>query len=221
MCALLFYLSKCRQRYEKAANELRDVFNSVAEVRLGSQLESCKYFAACVKESLRISPPIGSSPWREIGEGGETIDGHFIPEGYTVGTGLYSLHHNAAYFHNPHEFIPERWLNSDESDTTGSNTKKSAFNPFSSGPRSCIGESLAYLELLLTIASLLLVYDFRTPERAYDELRADLGTQKPGRGNSEEFQLIDRIFGLSKGPMLQFRPRDILPKKEEANSAKF
>ena len=57
-----------------------------------------------------MSPPVGSPLWREVGPGSEVIDGVVLPPGCSVGTGVYSMHHNEADFVDAHEFQPERWL---------------------------------------------------------------------------------------------------------------
>lgn len=161
---------------------------------------------------MRMSPPIGLCPWRQVGEGGEIVDGHFILKGYCVGTGIYSIHHNASYFPSPHEFIPERWLPDSKGENEQLAAAKSAFNPFSLGSRSCIGKSLAYSELLLTMAVLIWKYDFQVAPGPSGKLGAgcqDDGGEAVGRGNPAEFQLVDRIIGLKDGPMLQFRPRQL------------
>ena len=42
---------------------------------------------------------------------------------------------------------------------SSSTDKKDAFNPFSTGPRNCIGRNLAYLEMCLVMAKLLCAFD--------------------------------------------------------------
>lgn len=155
-----------------------------------------------------MSPPVGSPPWREIGAGGETVAGHAIPQGCTVGTGIYSIHHDDALFESPHEYRPERWLSNEEKQPD--RTRGTAFMPFSTGPRSCIGKSLAYAELLLTMAILLWRYDFRANLCHGQDLGAGKevrGKERVGRANPDEFQLHDWVVGHHQGPVLQFRRR--------------
>lgn len=45
-------------------------------------------------------------------------------------------------------------------------TAKAAFAPFSIGPRACIGRPLVYLNLRLTIATLIWKYGFRLADGA-------------------------------------------------------
>ena len=60
------------------------------------------------------------------------VDGHNLPGGSNVGTGIYSIQHNEQYFPRPFEFIPERWLEEESSYKANANE---ALVPFSIGPR--------------------------------------------------------------------------------------
>lgn len=52
-------------------------------------------------------------------------------------TSVWTVHHDARYFKRPYDFIPNRWLD------PKSNDVKEASQPFSLGPRSCIGRKYA------------------------------------------------------------------------------
>ena len=198
--------------YERLCLEIRNTFEKEEDIRLGKQLRSCIFLRACIDETLRMSPPVGSSPWREVGPGGETIAGQFIPQGCSVGTGIYSMHHNDAFFENAHEFSPERWLPEHNAESATEKAGKPAFMPFSTGPRSCIGRSLANAEVSLTIAVLLWRFDFRTSSQLNHEVGGGKAMQMKGtagRANPAEFQLIDWVVGRPEGPMLEFRRRNV------------
>jgi cytochrome P450 len=49
---------------------------------------------------------------------------------------MWALYHNPAYFTQPDDFIPERWLG----DPIFANDERQAVQPFSVGPRNCIGK---------------------------------------------------------------------------------
>ncbi|KAL9007716.1 MAG: hypothetical protein Q9180_009591, partial [Flavoplaca navasiana] len=71
---------------------------------------------------------------------------------------------------NPDTFDPSRWLAPFPNDNNpppkqgGSN---SAFNPFSLGPRNCLGRNLAYLELRLILARVLWEFDFELVDKEW------------------------------------------------------
>lgn len=75
---------------------------------------------------------------------------------------IVSVHHFAAYrspanFTDPDSFAPERWIPGEDERYVKDN--KAAFQPFSTGPRNCIGRNLAYHEIRLLLSSVLLNFD--------------------------------------------------------------
>ncbi|PYH98064.1 cytochrome P450 [Aspergillus ellipticus CBS 707.79] len=213
----LFYLTHNKEWYARAATEIRNNFSSPDEITLGPRLSSCVYLRACIDESLRLSPPAGSALWREVGPGGATFDGHFVPAGYDVGTGIYAIHHNAENYPEPFTFRPERWVLKDaegDVDSIGAADRESlgkaqaAFNPFSIGPRGCIGKGLALAELTLGLGTLLWKFDFVL---SGEKNGGDLGAGKKGLGlgreRETEYQLYDHITASKEGPMVAFRER--------------
>lgn len=126
--------------------------------------------------------------------------------------------HNKAYFPEPFEFRPERWLGSDVgqdgvdvSDAEAEQERsimRSAFAPFALGETGCLGKAMAYQEMSLVVAKTLWYFDF---ERAAGEA-GRLGEGEPGRtdgrGRKDEYQLFDLAVADHDGPNLVFRPRD-------------
>lgn len=201
LASVFFYLGHYPDAYATAIKEIRETFATIDEIRSGAKLNSCVYLRACIDESLRMSPPAGSALWREVGPRGAVVDGAWIPAGYDVGTGIYALHHNAAYFPKPFCFSPERWLEG-HAGAEQVDLARSAFTPFSVGPRSCVGKGLALSELTLTLATMLWKYDFKLVGRL-GEGSASLG---PGRHRETEYQLFDHITAAKDGPLVQFHP---------------
>ena len=74
----------------------------------------------------------------------------------------WAIHHNPSNFAQPNAFRPERWLGPDHPlyDPQFSADKKVAFQPFSFGPRNCIGKNLAYAEMKLVASRLFWNFDF-------------------------------------------------------------
>jgi cytochrome P450 len=139
MTCVFCYLSRYQECYEKLVSEIRSTFQSGKDIRAGPALASCKYPRACIDESLRISPPVGTTLWRDVprdGLGPLIVDGTAVPEGTRIGVNTYNVHHNEVYFPAPWTFSPERFLEGDERQRS---EVKAAFAPFSIGYRACAG----------------------------------------------------------------------------------
>ncbi|KAI0873979.1 cytochrome P450 [Hypoxylon argillaceum] len=201
LAATFFYLSGNARVYKRVSAEIRDAFRTAEDISLGPRLNSCVYLRACIDEALRLSPPVGGS-LRDRAEG-MTIDDVYLPGGLDVGVGIYSLHHNAKYHKDPFNYIPERWLVGE-----GASTKelvelaRSAFTPFSSGPRGCIGKSFAYHEITLTMALIFHRFDFHRS--------SDYAGQVTKVNGYDQFLLKDHITGAKEGPHICFTPRHLL-----------
>jgi cytochrome P450 len=203
--AILFYLADNKEAYNRAVAEVRSNFHSRDEIAMGPALASCNYLYACINEALRMSPPVGLAPWREVVAEQLAIDGQAIPAGCDVGVPLYSIHHDARYYTSPFEYRPERWL---VDDGTGSVERaRSVFNPFSLGMRSCLGKSLATTEMALTTATLLFKGDFKFAEGEQGLVGRGRSDGPVGRRRHNEYQLFDHITGQKNGPVLRFSPR--------------
>jgi cytochrome P450 len=212
LSGVFYYLSRHPHVYKRLAEEIRSTFKSGDDIKGGPALSGCHYLRACIDETLRISPSVPGTLWRERSLGDESkepflIDGHPIPEGTIFGVNIYSLHHNEEYFPDPYTFKPERWLPEGSSDEQR-RVMNSAFASFMIGARGCAGKSMAYLEIGATIAKTLFYFDF---EQAPGKL-GDLGSRSiPAhltKGEKrDEFAVEDIFTANHDGPYLTFRPR--------------
>lgn len=197
IAATFFYLSQPENvaAYERAANEIRSTFSSIDDIHLGADLNSCRYLRACMDEAMRLSPPGASSPFREVLEGGATIDGNYLPAGVDVGVPIYAIHHNPEYYPDPFAFKPERWL-STETPMEAVERAQSAHCPFMHGSRGCVGRGVALAQMKLTMAMTLFTMDFK---RDIDDRSGRFS--RPG-----EFYTQEHITVLTSGPMINFMP---------------
>jgi cytochrome P450 len=77
-----------------------------------AQASKLPFFAACVKEGMRLHPSVGLHLPRIVPEGGCQLAGHYFPAGSRVGVNPTVIHRNAAVFgEDANQFKPERWLN--------------------------------------------------------------------------------------------------------------
>jgi cytochrome P450 len=142
--------------------------------------------------------------WREAeGNGGE-VDGIFIPPGCVVGTGIYSLHHNASYYPEPFLYRPERWI---DDSNEALRTARAAAVGFGVGPRICIGKELALQETSLAIAAALWRMEFSRVAGEKGRIGEGRKGGVWGRQRPDEFQLVDHLTGSKEGPFLNFSPR--------------
>ena len=157
---------------------------------------------------MHMSPPAPGVFFREILTGGLSVDNedsgttdHF-PPGLDVGTAIYAIHHNPLYFPDPFSYNPSRWL---EPATPAEQVAlaKSAFMPFSSGPRACAAKPLAYLEMALAVARIVWLGEMRVAGRDGEGgfgCWEDRGVERKG-----EYQVEDQMTSSKDGPVLEFR----------------
>ncbi|XP_054609326.1 steroid 17-alpha-hydroxylase/17,20 lyase isoform X4 [Dunckerocampus dactyliophorus] len=118
------------------------------------------YLDSVINEGMRIRPVspvlIPHSAMKE-----SSIGGHAIRHGTRVLVNMWSIHHDPHCWHRPDMFDPDRFL-----DNQGRRVTPSCFLPFGAGPRICVGESLARLELFLFLSSILQRMSFMLPDGA-------------------------------------------------------
>ena len=155
-----------------------------------------------------MTPPAGGAMWREVDKGGAHIDGEFIPAGYDVGTSMYAIHHKELYYPDSYNFHPERWISGPDGPSQEAvELAHRAWNPFSLGPRGCVGRGLAMMELSLTLARVILRFDFRKAGGLLGQIGEGRAGATGGRHRINEFQLEDHLTGIKNGPMIEFRER--------------
>ncbi|XP_071521962.1 cytochrome P450 2L1-like isoform X2 [Panulirus ornatus] len=98
------------------------------------------------------------------------LGGYIIPKGLIISSAAETMHHNPHYWDRPDEFLPERWLDHEGKFT---NSKKEGFLPFGVGKRSCLGESLARMELLIFSTALMQSLSFSHPPGKKIHLRPE------------------------------------------------
>ena len=105
-----------------------------------------RYTYAVFAETLRLYPPA----W---GLGRQATEPHafgglHVEPGTMVICSQWVMHRDARFWPSPERFDPDRWLQEDKS------RPKFAYFPFGAGPRQCIGESFAWMEGVLLLATL-------------------------------------------------------------------
>ena len=132
------------------------------------QLAQLPLLDRVVKESLRLFPPAPLN--HRIAARDSELGQYRIAKGTEILSSIYHTHRLAEQYPDPQAFRPERWL--------GKDPGPYAYNPFSAGPRMCIGATFAMFEIKVVLALLL------------QRFRLELAPN----------QRIDRYFGITLAP---------------------
>jgi cytochrome P450 len=209
LCSTMFYLLHNPGTLHNAVTEVRLSFNSVDDIPSGT--ERLKFLRACIDEALRLVPPVPSHLPREILSGGMIIDGQHFPQGTVVGVSTFAIHRNPNYYPKPLAFWPERWIVDKVTGVSEESVAnaKAAFCPFSIGQRGCIGKQVAYLELLIAMATLLFTYDLQLPIGLEGRVgTVDLKDRHGAHKEVTEYQFNDVFLAEKEGPIVQFRVKN-------------
>ncbi len=136
LSATVWYLLQNSDCYEKINHEIRSTFKSVEEINL-QRIIDLPYLQAVVDETFRIYPPGIAGQPRIAPKGGDAVSGYWIPEGTGVILNQYAANHASMNFDEPEVFAPARWIETDE---RFKHDKRGVVQPFSIGPRNCIGK---------------------------------------------------------------------------------
>lgn len=152
LSGLTYLLLKNPEKMKKVVEEIRSL--ALEELSL-DMLPRLPYFNACLEEGLRCYPPVPNGLPRLTPEGGNVICGEWIPEKTNVFVSKKAAFSSPNNFKDAKSFVPERWL----PNTGYENDKKEAFQPFSFGPRNCLGKNLAYHEMRIILGTVLWNFD--------------------------------------------------------------
>lgn len=106
-----------------------------------------KYTEMVFSEALRLYPPAWGIA-RTVEEPYEAFGARF-PRNALVLTSQWIIHHDERWWRDPMRFDPERWT-----PQARATRPKFSYFPFGAGPRQCIGESFAWMEGVLLLASI-------------------------------------------------------------------
>jgi cytochrome P450 len=180
---IFYFLHQHPSIQAKVVKELDNVFGprssqpSVADrLRADPYLTNrLSYSNAVIKETLRLFPPAST-----IRDGDPSVTffdpsdpaRHYPTAGFDVWVNSHASHRSEDYFPQPYNFVPERHLDSTIIPTPpfpNAKAHKDAWRPFEKGPRNCLGQELAMLEIRVIMAMTMRDFDF---EAVYPELAA-------------------------------------------------
>ncbi|KAL8735163.1 MAG: hypothetical protein Q9166_001039 [cf. Caloplaca sp. 2 TL-2023] len=172
-CYIIHLLSKHPAVLDKVCREHDEIYGSdtsktaEAITKDPHSLNRLPYTMAVLKEVLRLYPPVSSV---RAGDPNISIDfdGKQYPtDGFMVWPVPFGMHHRPELWPNVEEFIPERFL-AKEGDPLF--PPKGAWRPFEYGPRNCVGQELAYIELKIFMVMTLRDFDIRPAYEEQDKL---------------------------------------------------
>jgi aspirochlorine biosynthesis cytochrome P450 monooxygenase len=186
--------------------EIRTYFRSETDIDMHSTA-NLPFLQAVLQESLRLYPPAPNAFPRRTPAPGQVICGRFVPAKTAVGIHQWSANRSSRNFYLPDRFVPERWMGTDK---RFDNDKRDACQPFSFGPRNCIGQK--YVCSFLCLFNLILI--FAAFSLAYAEMRMtmcrilwnfDLELQ----GESRNWLKEQKTFNLWEKDPLHIRLRTV------------
>jgi cytochrome P450 len=139
------------ENYQKLQQELDQELQG--HLPTYADLPKLPYSLQIFKETMRLYPPAPGILREALHD--TIIDGYRVPKGATIIISPYTLHRRADYFPKPESFQPERFTPEHEK-----LLPRSAYIPFSAGPRICIGNHFALMEAQLLIAAIAQRYTF-------------------------------------------------------------
>jgi cytochrome P450 len=107
-----------------------------------------------ISEAMRLYPPAWMIGRRAIQD--YPIDNYLAPSGSVVLISPYLMHRDERFFPEPDRFLPERWTPEFKA-----SLPPFAYLPFGGGARRCIGESFAWMELVLVASAIAQKWQFR------------------------------------------------------------
>ena len=185
MCYTFYLLSTRPESLKRVREEHSQVFGSDLAERIRKLkeepylLNQIPYSIAVLKETLRLFTVASSIRSGEPGFHVRDAEGRSYPtDGFLVWAISQPLHRDGDYWPQPDVFLPERWLVGPKDPLY---PVKGAWRPFEYGPRNCIGQELAMMEMKIAMVLVLAMFDI---EVAYEE--ADRHTSnKPKTVNGE------------------------------------
>ena len=121
-----------------------------------ADLPRLPYTRQVFTEAMRLYPPA----WGLLRRTTEPVEiaGWKLPADTTCILSPFATHRDPRWFPEPEKFLPERWT-----EEAKAARPKYAYLPFGGGPRGCAGESFAWMEGILVLATLARRWKFAPP----------------------------------------------------------
>lgn len=152
----LYLIARDPDVQERMHAETRVAFLSDGDFR-PAQFKHLKLTRDVFRETLRLYPPVSFVP-RDVTVP-ETIRGKNLKKGSAIFISLWLMQRHREIWKNPDTFDPDRFSREDEKDAI-----RSAYMPFSQGPRVCLGASFALQEAAIILSMIVHHYEIAPVE---------------------------------------------------------
>ncbi len=117
-------------------------------------LDALPYTRMVIQESMRLYPPVFGFTRHAVAE--DEIGGYRIQANSIIFVSQYCTHRHPEFWEEPERFDPERFTPERSVDRP-----RFAYFPFGGGPRQCIGNNFAMMEVQLVLATIAQRYSLR------------------------------------------------------------
>jgi cytochrome P450 len=148
---LLYLLSTRPDCLERVRQEFDSVLGDAPLTH--ADVPRFEFTTQVIQEGLRLYPPFWMIDREAVAD--DSVGDIAIPGGSTVIVYVYGAHHAPRYWESPESFDPERFIKANEK-----LRMPFTYLPFGGGPRVCIGNQYAMLQILMILSDLLRRYDF-------------------------------------------------------------
>jgi cytochrome P450 len=161
ICMTLLCLLTNPSAYSALQREIDDAVSAgnLSSPVADSESKNMPYLQAVIKEGLRYYPPVLGLGSKQVPQGGDVINGYFVPEGTQIGMNFFGLMRSKEIWGPDADvFRPERWL---EADADRARWMSAVVDlDFGFGKYQCLGKPIAMMELNKIFVELLRRYDF-------------------------------------------------------------
>ncbi|OJD15154.1 hypothetical protein AJ78_04579 [Emergomyces pasteurianus Ep9510] len=157
---ILFHLLRNPESLAKVTEEVRASFTTAEDIKF-KKLSKLPLLDAAISEGIRLTSPVPLGITRLVPEGGHTINGEYFPAGTIVSYMQWAANLHPSNFADPASFHLDRWLHSNQD--LFAKDRREAVQPFLQGPRDCIGQNLARMEIFLILGHLLYQFNLSSP----------------------------------------------------------
>ncbi|ETI20743.1 hypothetical protein G647_07085 [Cladophialophora carrionii CBS 160.54] len=191
----LMLLSQHPQVQDRLRAECNANLAHIATAEVGASAfepENMPFLTAVCNETLRLYPPAPSTARHAVVD--TSVGGVPVPKGTTATISPWAINRSRALWGaDAAEFKPDRWLEEHNAAAGGAESPY-AFLTFLHGPRSCIGQSFARLEVKCLLAALVTRFRFEMADPGQKIKVAGFVTIKPQGGLRLKVRDLEEAF---------------------------